>query len=84
MRRKSRPVGVAPKATEAILESISDGVFTILNREEAAKRTAESRENKRSGRGGLHDRGVTRKRERHFAAEGMVGVAGLEPATSWV
>jgi PAS domain S-box-containing protein len=29
MMRKSRPVGVAPKATEAILESISDGVFTV-------------------------------------------------------
>ena len=29
MRRKSRPIGVAPKATEAILESISDGVFTV-------------------------------------------------------
>jgi len=29
MMRKSRPAGVAPKATEAILESISDGVFTV-------------------------------------------------------
>jgi len=27
--RKSRPIGVTPKATEAILESISDGVFTV-------------------------------------------------------
>lgn len=29
MIRKSRPADVAPKATEAILESISDGVFTV-------------------------------------------------------
>jgi len=29
MTRKSRPAGVASKATEAILESISDGVFTV-------------------------------------------------------
>jgi len=29
MMRKSRPAGVASEATEAILESISDGVFTV-------------------------------------------------------